>query len=308
MVEVADGKMAPSTLSAISAAAKCGPVTALVAGAGFEGAAKAVAACANVASVIYVNDAAYTNGLAENWGTLVASTVKAGGFTHVLAATSAFGKNVVPRVAAKFDAMPIVEVTSIVSEDTFVRATYAANAINTMKSKDAVKFLTVRAGNFDRTAASGGAAAVVSGAASPASPSSKWIEDQVARSDKPALESARVVVSGGRGLKSGENFAMLEKLAANFQGAVGATRAVVDAQWVPFDWQVGITGKTVMPDLYVAVGLSGAIQHVAGMKDSKVIVAINTDAEAPIFQVADYGLVEDCFTAVPKLTELTKKK
>lgn len=309
LVELSGGKATAASLATITAAKKCGPVTALVAGAGAKAAADAIKVVAGVDAVLACDNAQYTAGLPEELAPLVGAATTAGGFTHVFAPTGAWGKGVIPRVAAKFDAMPLSDIVAVVSEDTFVRQAFAGNVVSTVKSSDKVKFATVRGTAFDRAATSGGSATVTELAAQPATGKSSWLEDLVAKSDKPALESAPVVVSGGRGFKNKESFyAQLDPLAKNLSAAVGATRAMVDAGHCPNDIQVGQTGKVVAPKLYLALGLSGAIQHVAGMKDSKVIVAINTDAEAPIFSVADYGLVEDVFTAVPKLTALTAKK
>jgi electron transfer flavoprotein alpha subunit len=307
IVEAAAGVIAPVSLAAVTAAGKCGPVTALVAGTDAAALGAAAAQIAGVAAVIAVAGAHYDNGLAEELAPLVAATVKAGEFTHVVAGSSAFGKTLVPRAAALLGAMPIADVSAIVSEDTFVRMTYAGNAVNTVKSSDAVKLMTIRGTNFDRAAATGGSAAVAEGAATPAAGKSAWVEDKIEKSEKVDLTTAANVVSGGRGFKNKENRKLVEDLAAPLKAGVGATRAVCDAGDAPFDQQIGQTGKIVAPNLYMALGLSGAIQHAAGMKDAKTIVAINTDEDAPIFQIADYGLVEDVFTAVPKLTELVKQ-
>jgi electron transfer flavoprotein alpha subunit len=263
---------------------------------------------AGVSEVLYSSSAAYENGLPEELAPLVKSVVETQGFSHVFAASSAFGKNIIPRVAGKCDSMPISDVTSISSEDTFVRQMFAGNAISTVKSSDAVKFATIRGTSFERAATEGGSATVKEVASTGAGAGKAvWVSDIVANAgDKPELTTARVVVAGGRGLKSGDNFKLLNDLAAPLKAAVGATRAVVDAGFVPNDMQIGQTGKTIAPQLYIGAGISGAIQHVAGMKESKVIAVINTDADAPFFQVADYGLVADLFEAVPALTNLLK--
>jgi electron transfer flavoprotein alpha subunit len=288
------------TLNAVAAAAKCGgEVTVLVAGSGCGDAAKAAAAIAGVSKVL-VADAPH---LAEQLAEALAEQVLAvaGGYTHVLAPATAFGKNVLPRVAARLDVAQISDIVSVDSPDTFQRPIYAGNAIATVQSADPVKVLTVRTTAFDAAAATGGAAAIESVAAAADPGTASFVGREVAKSERPELAGAKVVVSGGRGMGSAENFKLLEPLADKLGAAMGASRAAVDAGYAPNDWQVGQTGKIVAPQLYVAIGISGAIQHLAGMKDSKVIVAINKDAEAPIFGVADYGLVGDLFQAVPEL-------
>lgn len=306
LAETLDGKLVPSTLSAITAAKSLGDVTALVAGPGSKAVAAELGKAAGLTSVLVSEAAHYDHALPEELAPLLEATVKAGGFTHVVAASGAMSKGVLPRAAVKFDSMPISDVTQVVSEDTFVRLTYAGNAVTTVKSNDKVKFVTVRATSFEKAAIGEGKASIADASASAATGKAKWVEDQVAKSDKPDLTSAPVVISGGRGLKAPENFKLLDTLAGPLKAAVGATRAVVDAEWCSNDMQVGQTGKVVAPNLYIAIGLSGAIQHVAGMKDSKVIAAINTDADAPIFSIADYGLVEDLFKAVPAMEKLIK--
>ena len=287
------------TLNAVTAAAKCGgEVHVLVAGGGCADAAKAAAAIAGVSKVL-VADAPH---LAEQLAEPVAEQVLAiaGGYSHVLAPATAFGKNVLPRVAAKLDVAQVSDIIAVESPDTFQRPIYAGNAIATVQSADAVKVLTVRTTAFE--AAAGGGAAAVEAVAPAADPgTSQFVGREVAKSERPELAGAKIVVSGGRGLGSAENFRILDPLADKLGAALGASRAAVDAGYAPNDWQVGQTGKIVAPQLYVAVGISGAIQHLAGMKDSKVIVAINKDAEAPIFGVADYGLVGDLFAAVPEM-------
>jgi len=288
------------TLNAVTAASKCGgDVTVLVAGSGCGDAAKAAAAIAGVSKVL-VADAPH---LAEQLAEAVAEQVLAvaGGFSHVLAPATAFGKNVLPRVAARLDVAQVSDITSVESPDTFQRPIYAGNAIATVQSGDAVKVLTVRTTAFDPAAATGGSAAIEAVAAAADPGTASFVGREVAKSERPELAGAKIVVSGGRGMGSAENFKLLEPLADKLGAAMGASRAAVDAGYAPNDWQVGQTGKIVAPQLYVAIGISGAIQHLAGMKDSKVIVAINKDAEAPIFGVADYGLVGDLFTAVPEL-------
>ncbi|MEI7446136.1 MAG: FAD-binding protein [Burkholderiales bacterium] len=288
------------TLNTVTAAAKCGgEVTVLVAGSGCGGAAAAAAAIAGVTKVL-VADAPH---LAEQLAEAVAEQVLAvaGGHSHILAPATAFGKNVLPRVAAKLDVAQISDITAVESADTFQRPIYAGNAIATVQSSDAVKVATVRTTAFEAAAASGGSAAVESVAAAADPGTAQFIGREVAKSERPELAGAKIVVSGGRGMGSAENFKLLEPLADKLGAAMGASRAAVDAGYAPNDWQVGQTGKIVAPQLYVAIGISGAIQHLAGMKDSKVIVAINKDAEAPIFGVADYGLVGDLFAAVPEL-------
>ncbi|MGR3724499.1 FAD-binding protein [Abyssibius alkaniclasticus] len=286
------------TAKALSAVQSLGDVTVLVAGEGCGDAAKSAASLAGVARVLCADDALYGHGMAEPLAALIVGL--AGDFSHIAAPATAIGKNVLPRVAALLDVMVISDVTGIVDADTFERPIYAGNAIQTVKSTDAKKVMSIRTAGFD--AAGEGGAASVDAAAAAADPGlSAWVEDRVQSSDRPELTSAKVVVSGGRGVGSKENFEIIEKLADKLGAAVGASRAAVDSGYAPNDWQVGQTGKVVAPELYIAIGISGAIQHLAGMKDSKVIVAINKDEEAPIFQVADYGLVADLFTAVPEL-------
>ncbi len=293
----------PATLHCVAAAAKLGqPVTVLVAGYNCEGAAKAAASIEGVAEVLQADDAAYEYFLAENMGTLVAKLAR--NFGHVLAPATSIGKNFMPRVAALLDVAQISDIIGIESADTFTRPIYAGNAIATVQSKDAIKIITVRITAFDAAKASGGNAPVKKTDSAGDSGLSKFASAELSKSSRPELTAARVIVSGGRALGSAENFKkVLEPLADKLNAAIGASRAAVDAGYVPNDYQVGQTGKIVAPDLYIAIGISGAIQHLAGMKDSKVIVAINKDAEAPIFQIADYGLVGDLEQIVPELTK-----
>ncbi|GLT23685.1 electron transfer flavoprotein subunit alpha [Zoogloea oryzae] len=291
-----------ATLNTVAAAAKLGAdIEVLVAGSSCGAAAEAAAKLAGVAKVKVADAAAYAEQGAENLAALLVDVVKTGGYSHVLAPATTFGKNVLPRVAALLDVAQISDIVGIESADTFVRPIYAGNALATVKSADPVKVITVRTTAFDPVA-QGGSAAVEAIAAGPDLAQSKLVGRELTKSARPELGAAKIIVSGGRGLGSGDNYrAVLEPLADKLGAAMGASRAAVDAGFVPNDYQVGQTGKIVAPQLYVAVGISGAIQHLAGMKDSKVIVAINKDPEAPIFQVADYGLVADLFETVPQL-------
>ena len=301
IAEINDGALAmDATAKAVSAAGKLGDVTVLCAGASCAEAASEAATIDGVARVLCAEDALYGHRLAEPVSALIVGL--AGDYSHIVAPATTDAKNILPRVAALLDAMVITDVTAVVDADTFERPIYAGNAIQTVKSKDEKKVISFRTSTFD-AAGTGNSASVetIAAAADPAL--SEWVADKVAESDRPELTSAGVVVSGGRGVGSQEDFALIEKLADKLGAAVGASRAAVDSGFAPNDWQVGQTGKVVAPDLYVAIGISGAIQHLAGMKDSKIIVAINKDEEAPIFQVADYGLVADLFEAVPELTE-----
>ncbi len=290
-----------ATLNTVSAARRIGgDVSVLVAGAGCAAAAAAAAAIDGVARVLVADAAHLGEGLAEPVAEQVLAI--AGDYTHVLFPATAFGKNVAPRVAARLDVAQISEIVAVDAPDTFVRPIYAGNAMATVQSSEAIKVITVRATGFDAASAQGGSAAVESIAAVADPGLSSFVGRAVAKSDRPELTAAKIVVSGGRGMGSAENFQkVIEPLADKLGAAMGASRAAVDAGYAPNDWQVGQTGKIVAPQLYVAVGISGAIQHLAGMKDSKVIVAINKDEEAPIFGVADYGLVADLFSAVPEL-------
>ncbi|WP_271270760.1 FAD-binding protein [Aliamphritea hakodatensis] len=289
-----------STLHAVTAAQQVGgDIDVLVAGSGCQGAADEAAKVAGVSKVLVADNAAYANQLAENVAKLVAEL--GAGYSHIVATSTPEAKNILPRAAALLDVGQISDILRVDSADTFGRPIYAGNAIATVKSLDAIKVITVRGTAFEAAAAEGGSAAVEAVSAAHDAGVSSFVSDAVAQSDRPELTSAKIIVSGGRGMGNGENFAMLDAVADKLGAAVGASRAAVDAGFVPNDMQVGQTGKIVAPDLYVAVGISGAIQHLAGMKDSKIIVAINKDDEAPIFQVADYGLVADLFEAVPEL-------
>jgi electron transfer flavoprotein alpha subunit len=299
--EVTDGALSrDATAKAVTAAAKLGDVTVLCAGARAADAAAEAATIAGVSRVLVAEDAALGHRLAETTSDLIVGL--AGDYSHILAPATTDAKNILPRVAALLDVMVMSDVSGIVDADTFERPIYAGNAIQTIKSSDRIKVLTIRTSTFD-VAGEQAAAPVETIAAPAASGLTEWVEDKVAASDRPELTSAGIVVSGGRALGSDANFKLIEGLADKLGAAVGASRAAVDSGYAPNDWQVGQTGKVVAPQLYIAVGISGAIQHLAGMKDSKVIVAINKDEEAPIFQVADYGLVADLFQAVPELTE-----
>ena len=289
-----------ATLNTIAAAkAIGGDIDVLVAGSDCAGAAEAAAKADGVAKVLAADNAAYANQLAENVALLVADLGK--NYTHILAPATSNGKNIAPRAAALLDVQAISDIIAVESADTFKRPVYAGNVIATVQSSDAIKVITVRGTAFDAASTEGGSAAVEAVDAATDAGISSFVGEELAKSDRPDLAAASIVVSGGRGMQNGDNFEMLYKVADKLGAAVGASRAAVDAGFVPNDMQVGQTGKIVAPDLYVAVGISGAIQHLAGMKDSKVIVAINKDEEAPIFQVADYGLVADLFDAVPEL-------
>jgi electron transfer flavoprotein alpha subunit len=288
-----------STLNTITAAVQAGgDVHVLVAGHNAGGAAEAVSKITGVSKVLLAEAAHFADGLAENVAEQVLAI--AGNYSHILAPATAYGKNILPRVAAKLDVGQVSEITKVVSADTFERPIYAGNAIATVQSTDNVKVITVRTTGFD-AAPAGGNAAVETISAAAGLGKSAFVSRELAKSDRPELTAAKVIVSGGRGMGSGDNFKILEPLADKLGAAMGASRAAVDAGFVPNDWQVGQTGKIVAPQLYIAVGISGAIQHLAGMKDSKTIVAINKDPEAPIFSVADYGIVGDLFEVVPQL-------
>uniref|UniRef100_A0AAY4CN67 Electron transfer flavoprotein subunit alpha n=1 Tax=Denticeps clupeoides TaxID=299321 RepID=A0AAY4CN67_9TELE len=320
VAEINNGTLTPITLNAVTAASKLGgEVACLVAGANCAKAAEQLCKVKGVQKVLVAQHDTYKGGLAEELTPLILATQQQFKFTHICAGASAFGKNLLPRVAAKLDVAPVSDIIEIKSPDTFVRTIYAGNALSTVKCNESVKVFTVRGTSFEAAPSEGGSAA--SESVSPSSPVglSEWVEQNLTKTDRPELTSAKVVVSGGRGLKSGENFKLLYDLADKMNAAanpvsvyptlsvVGASRAAVDAGYVPNDMQVGQTGKIVAPELYIAVGISGAIQHLAGMKDSKTIVAINKDPEAPIFQVADFGLVADLFKAVPEMTAALSK-
>ncbi|MDR7050783.1 electron transfer flavoprotein alpha subunit [Duganella sp. 3397] len=291
-----------STLHTVTAAAQCGgDVHVLVAGSNAGAAAAAAAQIAGVSKVIVADAPHFADGLAENVAEQILALAQGDAYSHILAPATAYGKNILPRVAAKLDVAQISEITKVDAPDTFERPIYAGNAIAYVQSSDKIKVITVRATGFDAAAATGGTAATETVTAVADSGKSSFVGRELAKSDRPELTAAKVIVSGGRGMGSGEAFKVLEPLADKLNAAMGASRAAVDAGYVPNDWQVGQTGKIVAPNLYIAVGISGAIQHLAGMKDSKVIVAINKDPEAPIFSVADYGIVGDLFDVVPQL-------
>jgi electron transfer flavoprotein alpha subunit len=296
----------PATLHAVTAAAEIAAAAAsdvhiLVAGKDCRAIAEAAAQIAGIAKVLLADDDAYDHGLAENWAPLIIKL--APGYSHVLAPATTSGKNLMPRVAALLDVMQVSDISAVVSADTFVRPIYAGNALATVQSRDAIKIITVRGTAFAPAAATGGSALIENVATTGSAGLSEFVRAELSKSERPELTSARVIISGGRGMQSGDNFDLLDKIADRLGAAVGAARAAVDAGFVPNDYQVGQTGKIVAPELYIAVGISGAIQHLAGMKDSKVIVAINKDDEAPIFQIADYGIVGDLFKIVPELDE-----
>ncbi|MGB4946357.1 MAG: FAD-binding protein [Candidatus Competibacter denitrificans] len=297
-----------ATLNTVTAASQLGSdIAVLVAGHNCGTVAQAAAKVAGVKKVLHADAPHYANQLAENVASLVVSL--ASGYSHILAPATAAGKNILPRVAALLDVAQISDIIKVESADTFVRPIYAGNVLATVQSKDAVKVITVRGTTFPAAASEGGSASIETVAATSDSGLSTFVGQQLTKSDRPELTAAKIIVSGGRGMGNGENFKLLEAVADKLGAAVGASRAAVDAGFVPNDYQVGQTGKVVAPELYVAVGISGAIQHLAGMKDSKVIVAINKDEEAPIFQVADYGLVADLFVAMPEMAnELDKLK
>ena len=303
IAEHSNAALAPATLNVVTAAQKIGgDIHVLVAGSNASAAAEAAAKVAGVSKVLLADNAAFANQLPENVAPLVAELGK--GYSHILAAATTNGKNYLPRVAALLDVDQISEIIAVESADTFKRPIYAGNAIATVQSSAAVKVITVRTTGFDAAAAEGGSASVEAVSSGTDSGKSTFVGEELAKSDRPELTAAKIVVSGGRGMGNGDNFKILYALADKLGAAVGASRAAVDAGFVPNDMQVGQTGKIVAPQLYIAAGISGAIQHLAGMKDSKVIVAINKDEEAPIFQVADYGLVADLFEAVPEIEKL----
>ena len=290
----------PATLNTVSAAQALGEVTILIAGSDCDSVAKTAAKITGISKVLLADSPAYANGLAENVANLLVSISEGSGYLLAPATTS--GKNIMPRVAGLLDVAQISDVTTVVNDDTFERPIYAGNAIATVQSSDSLKVITVRTTSFEMANANDGSAPIENIDTNEDPALSSFVEQKLTVSERPELTSAGIVVSGGRGMQSGDNFPMLEEIADKLGAAVGASRAAVDAGFVPNDYQVGQTGKVVAPDLYIAVGISGAIQHLAGMKDSKVIVAINKDEEAPIFQVADYGLVADLFDAIPALS------
>ncbi|WND03996.1 FAD-binding protein [Temperatibacter marinus] len=299
IVEHDNCEVKDATLATVTAAKNFGDVHLLVAGSECGSVAEAAATIDGVSKVLVADDAAYAHSLASELANITLSV--AGEYDAILAPATTTGKNFLPRVAASLDVAQISDIVSVESTDTFKRPIYAGNAIATVQSSDTKKVITVRATAFDKAAATGGSAEVVSVDATEGSGKSSYVGSELSESDRPELTSAKVIISGGRGMGSGENFSIIEAVADKLGAAVGASRAAVDAGFVPNDYQVGQTGKIVAPELYIAVGISGAIQHLAGMKDSKIIVAINKDEEAPIFQVADYGLVADLFEAVPEL-------
>ncbi|KAF1926968.1 electron transfer flavo protein subunit alpha, mitochondrial precursor [Didymella exigua CBS 183.55] len=309
VLEAKEGTLNVASLAAITAGTKLGgSITAFVAGSGGKAVAEAAGKAVGIDKVIYVDNAAYDKGLAENWAPLLIENIKKGGYTHVLTGHSAFGKNLMPRVAALLDVQQISDITAIESEDTFVRPIYAGNAIMTVQSSDATKIITVRGTAFPAPETEGGSATLEEGTDPRAECPTEWLSEDLAKSDRPDLGSASRVVSGGRGLKSKAEFdKLMPPLADALGAAIGASRAAVDSGFADNSLQVGQTGKNVAPQLYLCAGISGAIQHLAGMKDSKVIAAINKDPDAPIFQVADVGLVGDLFDKVPELTEKLKQ-
>jgi len=299
-----NAELKPATLHTVTAAkelAGAEEIHVLVAGHGCNAVAQAAAAIPGVAKVLLADAPEHEHRLAENLAPLIVDLAK--GYSHVLAPATTSGKNVMPRAAALLDVQQVSDISAVVSADTFVRPIYAGNAMATVKSSDSIKLITVRTTAFDTAPAEGGSATVENAASNGDAGLAEYLGADLTESERPELTSARIVISGGRGMQSGQNFAMLERIADKLGAAVGASRAAVDAGFVPNDYQVGQTGKVVAPELYIAVGISGAIQHLAGMKDSKVIVAINKDEDAPIFQVADYGLVADLFKAVPELEQ-----
>lgn len=296
--------LTPATLTTISAAqAIGGDIHVLVAGTSAQSAAQAAAAVAGVAKVLHADNACFSDFIAEPLADIIVTLANDGAYSHILAPATTFGKNILPRAAALLDTQQISDIISVETADTFTRPIYGGQAIATVQSSDTIKCITVRATAFDKAETSGGSASIEAVTPSTAEFTTRFVGIEKSESERPELTSASIVVSGGRGVGSGDDFQLIEKLADKLQAAIGASRAAVDAGYVPNDYQVGQTGKVVAPDLYMAIGISGAIQHLAGMKDSKTIVAINKDPDAPIFQVADYGLVADLFEAVPELTD-----
>ena len=299
-------ELKPFTLNAISAASQIKEdVHVLVLGSNSDGVAKSISEVPNVKKVIHVNNSLYENYLAENYTSAIIKLAES--YSHIICSANTFGKNLMPRIAALLDVSQVSDIIKVISEDTFLRPIYAGNAFATVKSTDKIKCVTIRPTSFDPAPTSGGSAEIINGDPGDASELSKFIKKEEIKSDRPELGTARVVVSGGRGMQSGENFKLITAVADKLNAAIGASRAAVDAGYITNDHQVGQTGKVVVPDLYIAVGISGAIQHLAGMKESKVIVAINKDGEAPIFSVADYGLEADLFDALPKFLEELNK-
>ena len=296
----------PFTFNAISAASQMNEdVHVLVLGSNSDNVAKSISQVPNIKKVIHINNPLYENYLAENYNSAITKLAK--NYSHIICSANTFGKNLMPRVAALLDVSQVSDIIKVISEDTFLRPIYAGNAFATVKSIDNIKCVTIRPTSFDAAPTSGGSAEIQSGNPGDATELSKFIKKEEIKSDRPELGTARVVVSGGRGMQSGENFKLITAVADKLNAAIGASRAAVDAGYITNDHQVGQTGKVVVPDLYIAVGISGAIQHLAGMKESKVIVAINKDGEAPIFSVADYGLEADLFDALPKFLEELNK-
>ena len=296
----------PFTLNAISAASQINEdVHVLILGSNSDSVAKSISEVPNVKKVIHVNNSLYENYLAENYTSAIIKLAES--YSHIVCSANTFGKNLMPRVAALLDVSQVSDITNVIAEDTFLRPIYAGNAFATVKSTDKIKCVTIRPTSFDPAPTSGGSAEIINGDPGDASELSKFIKKEEIKSDRPELGTARVVVSGGRGMQSGENFKLITAVADKLNAAIGASRAAVDAGYITNDHQVGQTGKVVVPDLYIAVGISGAIQHLAGMKESKIIVAINKDGEAPIFSVADYGLEADLFEALPQFLEELNK-
>ena len=306
IAEHTNKEVKPFTFNAISAASQINEdVHVLVIGSGSDEVSKSISQVPNVKKVIHVNNPIYENYLAENYTAVIVKLVK--NYSHIVCSANTFGKNLMPRVAALLDVSQVSDITKVISEDTFLRPIYAGNAFATVKSNDKIKCVTIRPTSFDPAPTSGGSAKIENSEVGETSEISKFIKKEEIKSDRPELGTARVVVSGGRGMQSGENFKLITAVADKLNAAIGASRAAVDAGYITNDHQVGQTGKVVVPDLYIAVGISGAIQHLAGMKESKVIVAINKDGEAPIFSVADYGLEADLFDALPKFLEELNK-
>ena len=306
IAEHTNKELKPFTLNAISAASKINEdVHVLVIGSGSDEVAKSVSHVPNVKKVIHVNNSIYENYLAENYTSIIIELSK--NYTHIMCSANTFGKNLMPRVAALLDVSQVSDITKVISEDTFLRPIYAGNAFATVKSTDKIKCVTIRPTSFDPAPTTGGNAEIQISEPREVTELSRFIKKEEIKSDRPELGTARVVVSGGRGMQSGENFKLITAVADKLNAAIGASRAAVDAGYITNDHQVGQTGKVVVPDLYIAVGISGAIQHLAGMKESNVIVVINKDGEAPIFSVADYGLEADLFEALPQFLEELNK-